>query len=172
MTRFQHALKVVLGHEGGYVNDKADRGGATNFGVTTSTYHAYLLERNRPLKPVAEITQAEVEDIYSNYWRDAHCSYLVEPLDLLVFDSAINHGPNRAIKLLQRALGVDEDGICGRNTLAALHEEVVAVGVESVCQQYLNEREAFYDRIIERDPTQAKFARGWGNRVEHLREMV
>jgi lysozyme family protein len=121
---------------------------------------------------VLEITDTEVADIYEEYWRDAHCSYMPEPLDLLMLDAAINHGPKRAVKLLQRALGIDEDGVCGRDTMAALHEEVVTMGIEAICDHYLNVRLGFYDKIIENDPSQAVFAKGWTNRVGHLREAI
>jgi lysozyme family protein len=172
MSRLHYCIKLVLGHEGGKVDHKNDRGGRTAFGVTQKTFDDFCKMTGRPQRDVWDITQDEVELIYSAYWKDAHCSYMPEPLDCIVFDSAINHGAKRAIKILQRALGIADDGICGKQTLAALHEEVVMSGIEGVCQMYLNERAAFYDQIIERDPSQSAFARGWANRVEHLREMV
>lgn len=171
-TRFQYALRVVLGNEGGYVNDKADRGGATNFGVTQKTYDDFCKATGREKKPVAEITTEEVEMIYGGYWRDCHASYLPSNLDLLVFDCAINSGPKRAIKLLQRCLGVDEDGICGRQTLDAVHEEVVSGSIEELCDNYLLVRENFYHDIVENDPTQKRFIKGWIARLDHLREVV
>jgi len=172
MSRLNYCIKIVLGNEGGYVDHKNDRGGATNYGVTQKTYDDFCKMTGRHKKPVKSISMEEVELIYSTYWKDAHCSYMPEPLDCQIFDAAINHGPKRAIKILQRALGVADDGICGKQTLGAVHEEVVIGGIDSLCHQYLNERAAFYDQIIENDPSQAVFAKGWVNRVEHLREMV
>ncbi len=170
--RFLQCLKIVLGNEGGYSDHASDRGGATNHGVTQKTYNDYLRKRGLALRSVAEIEDAEVADIYEEYWRAAHCAYMPEPLDLQMFDAAIQHSPKRAIKLLQRTIGVDEDGICGRNTITALHEDAVSIGVEMVCQVYLDNRAALYDRIIANDPSQSAFAAGWMSRVDHMREYV
>lgn len=172
MTRFQHCLRIVLKNEGGYVNHKADRGGATNMGITQRVYSDFCKVTGRPDKDVKNITMDEVEAIYAGYWKDAHCSYLPEPLDLQMFDFAVNSGATRAKKMLQRVLGVDEDGVIGRQTLDALHEEVIAAGAESVANALLDERARFFDRIIERDPTQAAFAKGWMRRIDHMREFA
>ena len=171
-TRFQYSLKVILGHEGGYVNHKDDRGGATNYGVTQKVYDDFCKLTGRNQKNVSEISQDEVEAIYGGYWKDAHCSYIPEPLDLLVFDCAVNSGPTRAIKLLQKALGVGEDGVFGRNTTDALHEEVIAGDIQHLCIEYLELREDFYRGIVERNPSQEVFLKGWLNRLSHLTELV
>ena len=171
-ARFQVCLTIVLGHEGGYSDVKQDRGGKTNFGVTQKVYDDFCRLTARPLQPVKNITMPEVEAIYSAYWKDAKCGYMPEPLDMLMFDAAVNHGPGRAAKILQRTLGVDDDAVIGKQTLTALHEDVVATSIDDVCHRYLDERAHFFDRIIERDPSQAVFAKGWMNRVDHLRELV
>ena len=171
-NRYLQALDVILGNEGGLSDHEADRGGRTNLGITQKNYDAFRKASGKPPRPVDEINGAEVEEFYAQYWKDAHCGYMPEPLDLQVFDAAVNHGAGRAIKLLQRVLGTDEDGIAGRQTMDALHADIVAFGVSDVCLRYLKERQAFYDRIIERDPSQAVFARGWENRIDHMRAYV
>lgn len=72
-------------------------------------------------------------------WNAAHCSYLPEPLDCMVFQQAMATTPSKAIKLLQRALGLSPTGVCGRETLDALHEEMVAGGIEDLCGMYEEE---------------------------------
>ena len=171
-ARFQYCLTIVLGHEGGYVDHKNDRGGKTMKGVTQKVYDDFCRVTGREAQPVKDITMVEVELIYGGYWKDGHCSYMPEPLDLLMFDASVNHGPGRAAKILQRVLGITEDGVIGKQTMQALHEDVVATSIDDVCHRYLDERAHFFDRIIERDPSQAVFAKGWMNRVDHLRELV
>ena len=171
-TRFHHCLAIVLGHEGGYVNHKSDRGGATNYGVTQKTYSRWLKDEGLPDRRVKEIQQHEVEAIYSLYWKAAHCSYLPDGLDLLVFDMAINSGAKQAIKTLQRALGVDEDGICGRQTMDAVHEEMVAGNVEDLIREYIALRRDFYQALVRKDPSQGVFLAGWMNRLDHLQEVA
>lgn len=173
MDRFDACLAVVLGHEGGYVNHPNDRGGATNKGVTQRRYDEYRASIGLPLQDVKNITNEEVTAIYKKYyWIPARCDRMPPPLDLMLFDAAVNHGPSRAVKMLQRVLGVTEDGIVGPKTLAALDEDVAAHGVEWVCQQFLQEREAFYRRIVDADAAQKVFLKGWLARVEHLREYL
>lgn len=172
MSRFSKCLSVVLGNEGGFSDHKDDRGGATNYGVIQSTYDAYRKSLYLAPRPVIEIEHDEVESIYYNFWKAAHCDYMPEPLDLQMFDAAINHGPGRAIKLLQEVLGVEIDGICGRETMKALHEEILATSITDICKKYLDARSWFYDRIITTDPSQSVFARGWMNRIDTMQEYV
>lgn len=172
MTRFEKCLCIVLGNEGGLSDHEKDKGGLTNFGVTQTTYTNWLERYGRSNQSVRLITPDEVRDIYSDYWRDAHCSYMMPPLDVLMFDCAVNSGATRAVKLLQSALGVGVDGVIGRETMNALHEEIAANGIEDMCDAYLDEREAWYLRIVKNDPTQKVFLNGWLNRLEHLREVI
>jgi lysozyme family protein len=65
---------------------------SSNYGVTQKTYDDFNKLTGRVQKPVSVITMEEVEAIYGQYWKDAHCSYMPEPLDVLMFDAAINHG--------------------------------------------------------------------------------
>lgn len=171
-SRFQTCLTIVLGNEGGVSNQKADRGGLTAYGVTQRTYDMYRAKHGLIRRPVTEIEPSEVEAIYGEYWKDARCAYLPEPVDLLVFDTAINSGARRAIILLQRSLGVPDDGLFGRVTMDALHEEMVAGDIKQVCKAFLDAREDFFRAIVERDATQQAFFNGWMNRVDGLRERV
>jgi lysozyme family protein len=95
-----------------------------------------------------------------------------EPLDVQLFDAAINHGAGRAKKMLQRVLGVDEDGVIGKGTMRALHEEVIASSAEVIAQAYLDERARFFRRIVEKDVSQTAFLKGWMRRVDHMRELA
>jgi len=171
-TRFTYCLKIVLKNEGGKVDHKSDRGGRTAYGITQRTYDGFCRRIGRPLADVWDIQDSEIEAIYSTYWKDAHCDYIPEPLDMQVFDAAVNHGPARAKKMLQHILGVNEDGVIGKQTMAALREEEVCLGVSHLVKLYLDERASFFDRIIERDPSQAVFAKGWLRRVEHMRGLA
>jgi lysozyme family protein len=167
---FETALAFTLLQEGGYVNNPHDRGGPTNAGVTQRTYDAWQAAHNFVPRDVKEITPAEVAEIYqSSYWHPAGCDRLPEKLAGLHFDAAVNHGCGRAVKFLQQSVGAAADGSLGPLTLAAVERAVQDVGEIGVCQLYLVQREQFYKRLIERDPTQQVFARGWQKRVDSLR---
>lgn len=169
MSRYVYCFHKVLGHEGGFVDHKNDRGGRTNYGVTQKTYDAFRQIRGLEQQDVRDITMDEVEALYYQYWRDAHCEHLPEPLDLFVFDCAINSGAGRAVKLLQRALGIADDGQWGPQTRHSMENIIAEDMVHDLADVYLRLRAGWYDTIIERDPSQAVFAKGWMNRLDKLR---
>jgi len=173
MTRLDSCLQYVLQWEGGFVHDPQDRGGATNKGITQKTYNTYLTKQQLPLRSVEEIDDDEVTEIYKNeYWDKCHCADIPVPLDLIVFDSAVQHGVSRASKWLQHCVGSVPDGIIGTNTIYALHGKVLDKRLQDVMDNYLNGRISFYAQIIANDPTQKKFAKGWKNRIDALEHAI
>lgn len=170
---FERALSTLLIREGGYSNDKTDRGGATNKGITQRVYDAWRRSHNLPLRSVSEISDTEVAAIYlTQYWNPAWCEKMPEHLGLIHFDAAVNHGVHRAIKLLQLALGASDDGVMGRNTMKSLETALMMTDEDAIIHAYLDQRADFYDAIVESDPTQGKFINGWKNRLRSLREEV
>lgn len=101
---FDKALKFVLLHEGGYVNHKDDKGGATNKGITQATYNSWLRAKGQNIKDVRHITDAEVRQIYySNYWVKAGCDKMSEKFAIAAFDTAVNMGVSRVSEFLKAA---------------------------------------------------------------------
>lgn len=162
---FDRALPIILRSEGGYVNDPDDPGGETNFGITTRTYHAFLKRSSQEPRSVRSITEDEVKAIYwYSYWLSAQCDRLPWPLKLIHFDCAVNCGVSAATRQLQRALGLEADGIMGPITIARS-----APAGPRECYRYLLERTFFYRSLVRRTPTAAKFlAGGWLGRIEDL----
>lgn len=158
-------LTFIHRWEGGYVNDPADKGGATNQGVTQRTYDAWRKQHGKAPQPVKDILAPEVEDIFrEGYWRAAHCDELAWPLNLAVADTAFNSGPGRAIKLLQRAVGASPDGVFGPGTLARVQE---ADALEAF-HTFVALRRAFFQAIVKNDASQQKFLNGWLKRADSL----
>jgi len=111
----------VATHEGGYVDHPKDPGGATNKGVTYRTYNAYRRRMGLQPRDVRNISDAEAIEIYrTQYWDKVMGDQLPSGLDYAVYDFAVNSGPSRAVKFLQRIVGVKDDGLLGNNTLAAI----------------------------------------------------
>jgi hypothetical protein len=99
------ALKFTLLWEGGFVNNPLDPGGATNRGITQFTYNTYRINKHLPTHDVADIAEEEVQDIYySMYWKPSQAELAVEPLAIVLFDTAVNFGVGGAIEFLQEAL--------------------------------------------------------------------
>jgi lysozyme family protein len=165
-ANFPSALKRVLAHEGGYVDHPRDPGGATNRGVTQSTYDAYRRRIGRPRRPVRQITDTEVRDLYRRqYWARIRGDELPAGIDYVVFDAAVHSGPVQAVKWLQRALGmVRVDGILGEATLAALaahsdHDRLIGNMIEQRLQ---------FMRALR---TYRTFGRGWRRRVDYVQRV-
>ena len=112
--RFALAVSGVLRAEGGYVDDPADPGGETKFGISKAAY---------PALDIAALTEDDARAVYRrDYWDACRCDSLPAPLDWLVFDAAVNQGVQAAGKMLQAAVGVRADGQIGPVTLAAARQ--------------------------------------------------
>lgn len=160
-------LSPVLKKEGGYVNHPKDRGGPTNYGITQKVYNNY--RKGLPTKDVKDITMEEVESIYyKNYYLKSRANLLEAGLDLFHFDCAVNHGPKQAIILLQRAVGADEDGVIGKQTLGKVAS--FTGGIDNLIRSYSQVREAFFNAIVKNDPSQKVFLKGWLNRNKKVAE--
>lgn len=170
---FDHAFTFVLDREGGYVDHPLDKGGATNMGITQRSYNAWRSSQTLPIKAVKEITVDEVEQIYrQSYWINGRCDDIAwtHPDTATVhFDACVNHGLNRAARMLQEAIGtVKVDGIIGPKTMGALLDMSDA----NIAQNYIGHRYHFYHRIVRSNPSQLVFLRGWIARIRHLAASV
>ena len=154
---FEACLPIILQSEGGFVNNPADPGGATNLGVTLNTLSSWL-GHAATIADVQALTPATVAPIYqANYWNKTSCDSWDAGVDLMVFDEAVNQGPGRAITTLQTALGVTADGGIGPATLAAAQLEDAADTITKIAAN----REAFYRSLS----TFSVFGTGWLNRL-------
>lgn len=165
------ALAFVLKWEGGYVNDPSDPGGATNKGVTQAVYNDWREDKNLPNRGVQAITPQEVSAIYeARYWNASACGALPGPVDLVMFDSAVNCGVHRAAVWLQLAVGATTDGQIGPKSLAAIKAYLAKNPATQLAASILVYRAAHYDKICQENPKLLKFARGWANRLASLKE--
>lgn len=188
--RFDDAFKIVLGFEGGYSNDPADRGGETNYGITYNTLND---AKNKGWIPfnvtIQNIKLEHAKIIYrKGYWDVVQADSLPHPLDLIMFDSAVNHGPNAAVKLLQKSLNallpyteLVVDGIIGPLTLRAVNNYVglgIVPGmypnsnIRYLCMDVLINRIELYLSIVTNNKSQEKFLKGWLNRVFNLKSQA
>ncbi len=152
------AIEKVIEREGGFVNDPADAGGATNMGITLRT----LIEHRGSPASVSDIKNLSMDEAVEIY----HHRYIQTPelwrlsadwLFEAVFDMAVHMGPKRAVLLLQKACCVIEDGILGPVT-ARVANEMDPVALK---RELLRERTLFYARVTRRRPENLKFLVGW-----------
>lgn len=158
---FDTAFDRLIGHEGRYQNHRSDRGNwtsgrvgvgalkGTKFGISAMSY---------PDEDIKNLTMARAKVLYRrDFWDRVGGDALHAALTYQLFDAAVNHGPGNAIRILQRALGVADDGDFGPIT----EQAVQALGVDDLLMKFNAARIRFFTRLSTFD----EFGAGWMNRV-------
>ena len=162
INNWPQCFALVLKNEGGYVDNPADPGGATNLGCTKATWEAWV---GHPVTKddIKALTPNDVMPLYKvKYWDTIKGDDLPEGVDYAVFDFAINSGPSRAAKALQSVLSVTVDGQIGSATLRALETANPREVATAVCEARL----AFLQSL----PTYGTFGKGWSRRVAEVEQ--
>ena len=155
---FDECLKMLLHHEGGYVNHPKDPGGETNLGVTKRVY-----EKWGGTKDMKDLTVEDVAPIYKKeYWDRCKCDDLESGVDWAVFDWAVNSGTGRASKAIQKICGASQDGAIGPKTLALIGTQ----NTEYVIEEFGKIRQDFYESLKTFDT----FGKGWTRRNKETTE--
>lgn len=163
MASFEEALPWVLSHEGGWSNDPADPGGATNYGITLATAQKHGIPDAEALKI---ITPEQVAAIYrSGYW--CFSGLVNQAVSTKLLDMAVNLGPYAAIRIVQdvlNAMGADlaEDGHWGSKTEAAANAAPADRLLDHLCRDLAD----YYLNLASRRPASGKFLKGWLRRAE------
>ena len=165
-SAIDHMINDVLAKEGGFVNHPADKGGATNFGITQATLSRFL-ERVVTVEEVRDMDVQVARDIYElRYFRNPRIDKLPEGIQHFVFDCAVNHGPRRAIKFVQQVCNeagfgpLTVDGLMGPRTAAVANTCHADMG-DWMLVALVEERRMFYLRIIDNNESQRVFLKGW-----------
>lgn len=154
-------LDELIKREGGFSHLPADKGGATKWGITQSTLSRWR-GHNVTVEDVRTMPAEEAKDIYRDlYYTKPNIDKLPEPLNNLIFDFAVNSGPQRAIMALQESLGITADGILGPVTLAA----TLAANQHELINKVVKWRIMMFARIVKKDPSQLTFLAGWLDRA-------
>jgi lysozyme family protein len=163
-------INDIIRREGGFVDHPADRGGPTCYGITHKTLARYL-GRDVTREDVQNTSRELAAEIYRRaYYLEPRIDSLPSTVRAFLFDSAVNHGPRRAIKLLQQVLNaagfgkLGIDGLAGPMTRRQAKKAAEAMG-PWLLAALAEERRMFYRLIVERDPSQRVFLKGWMNRV-------
>lgn len=151
---FELAIGRVLGSEGGYVNHPSDPGGETNWGISKRSY---------PKVNIKKLTRDQAVAIYyRDFWTPVGGDNLSPIIAYQCLDAAVNHGLGTARRMMQRALGVADDGVFGPVTFAMLRK----IDQNDFIMRFVAERLEFYTRL----GTWDKFGKGWTRRMaESLR---
>jgi|GEM_PF-109236 len=170
MDRFEKIFDYLLKVEGGYTDDKHDKGGKTKYGIIEEEAREFGYKGD-----MQNLTMDFAKNIYLKKY------YLGNKLDkvtndkvaLSICDWAVNSGKN-GIKNAQIAINqltnanLDVDGIIGNKTLEALN----TVDPEKFLEVYHNLQRIYYRSKVADDKTQENFLAGWLNRVQKKEEYL
>jgi len=147
MINFDTAFDRLIGHEGGYVNHPRDPGGETNWGISKRSY---------PHLNIANLTRDDAKEIYRrDFW--AGLDGVDDAVRFQVFDAAVNHGIGNAVRMLQRAVRVADDGHWGPVSASAAEK----IDRNDLLLRFLAERLDFMRKLS----TFKDFGSGWSGRI-------
>lgn len=145
---FDTAFDRLMGHEGGYVNRADDPGGETNWGISKRSY---------PDVDIKNLTRDQAKEIYRrDFWDRGQMDQFDPVVAFQTFDFAVNSGIEIAIRKLQAAAGVADDGHIGPVTVAAIKNR----GVNDMIMLLTAERIEYQAKLKNSDT----FWRGWMRR--------
>ena len=170
MERFERIFDYLLRVEGGYSDDKNDKGGKTKFGIIEEEARDFGYKGN-----MQDLTKDFAKNIYlKKYYLGNKLDKVInDKVALSICDWAVNSGRNGtknaqiAINQLTNA-NLDVDGIIGNKTLEALN----SVDSDKFLEVYHNLQRIYYKGKVEADRTQEGFLTGWLNRVQRKEEYL
>lgn len=169
MRQFDDYFKIILEHEGGFVDHPSDPGGKTNYGISLLFLKGLVLadgdidhDGDIDGDDIKALTVNDSKKLYKKFfWDPLHLEALVnEELKLHVFDHGVNAGTKTGIKLLQRILGLTDDGSIGPMTIKAANSYT-----GNIVEKYKEARQGYYLAIIAKNPRLIVFKKGWLNRI-------
>ena len=174
MAIFSKSLNAVLKHEGGFVDDPDDRGGATNRGITQKTLSDWR-GKEVTAADVQALTETEAGGIYkARYWDKMSLDLIVsQGMAEAVMDFGVNAGPKTAVRALQAAVNwvekegakLAEDGIIGPITIRAVNTTTERM----LILKFFEVRARYYLNISRSRPVNRKFLYAWMRRsLDHV----
>lgn len=170
----EFCANVLMAHEGGLSMDKNDRGNwfkgalvGSKYGVTAEALAAYRKNWSITADDMKNLTKTEAVAVaMSDYYGKPKIDQLEwNQVTASIFDMGYNAGPATAIKLVQSMIGVNGDGKIGPFTDRAYSEYLQDHGIEYAAREYCDHRIQYYERIIVKRPSNAKYRRGWQARA-------
>ena len=170
MSTFELAIPTVIRHEGGYINNPNDPGGATKYGISLRWLKSQGLfgdvngDLRVDIRDIQVLTLDKADGFYRVSWWD-HYGYGridVQVLATKIFDMAVNLGAPRAHRIAQEAAGVTVDGVLGSESILALN---AVQGPQPLLCRIQDFQATYYRGLAVANPRLAVFLPGWENRA-------
>jgi lysozyme family protein len=170
MSYFDQAFAYTVGNEGGYTNDRADRGGPTNWGITIHDLSTFL-GRPATIDEVQNMSIDIAKSIYLHrYWMAMGLDHIkYQPVAMCMFDIGVVRGigvpPIYAQQICNdNGSKLAVDGHIGPLSVVEINSQNPATFVRAFA---LKTKNGFLG-IVARNPTQVVFIRGWLRRANRL----
>lgn len=191
MANVDSLLPYILKFEGGFVNDPADAGGATNKGVTIATWRQVGYDKDGDgdidVADLKLLTDADVRNrvLKPAFWDRWKADRIISQGVANILVDWVWGSGKHGIVIPQRLLGVVPDGIVGEKTLAAVNAanprqlfDAIFEARKKFLHDITNQSVARYERKIGRKATEAelkkhtnkRFIKGWLNRLEAIKQ--
>ena len=169
--QFEEAFNFIMKYEGGYANHPSDKGGETNYGISSRFIRASGIK----IKSVRDMTVQQAKEIYQVYfWNPIKAECFTDDLvQLFMFDTSVNCGASRAIDFLQSSINaiskIAVDGKIGNETISTCNKITSNERDRKILLELLKAaRVGLYSHIVRNNDSQRVFLKGWINRVVEL----
>jgi lysozyme family protein len=163
-AKSDYAIKIVLKHEGGLVDNSKDPGGITNYGISLRWAEPNL---NFTSEDIKKLSKERATDIYKEYWWDTGPYEQINNTIVAAkfFDMSVNMGLKQASKIMQRAVSVFSpvvvDGQVGTQTIAAINN----ASADQLLDVIVEEQSDFYQDLAKSKSSMSVFLDGWLKRA-------
>jgi len=165
---FNETMNLMLNLEGGKTDEKSDRGGRTNFGITQRTYNDWLKQNKLKSSDVFKISKERALKIYrKQFWGVIKGDQLPHNVAKAIMSMALTDGPQDSVRFIQRLLNIEETGFMGPKTLSAIW---------SKCKK---DDKVFTKQILDAQIKRYKsdeqadtYGKGWTNRADLVADNI
>jgi lysozyme family protein len=190
MAKIDVLLPFILKWEGGFANDPADAGGATNKGVTIATWRNVGYDKDGDgdidVKDLKLLSVDDVRDrvLKPHFWDRWKADQIQSQKVANILVDWVWGSGKHGIVIPQRLLGVVDDGIVGDKTLSAVNfadPDQLFDAIFKARVKFLNDITESsikkYEKKIGRKATESelmkhtnkRFLKGWLNRLNDIK---
>ena len=169
MAKIENLSPIVAKWEAGFVNDKTDKGGATNMGITIGTWRQIGYDKDGDgdidIQDIRLLDKRDFACVLKVYWNRWQANRIInQSVANLLVDWVFSSG-KWGIVIPQRILKIEPDGIVGNQTLTAIN----LVNQKKLFNELFEARKKFFNDIVKNNPSQKRFINGWLNRLNDFK---